>query len=581
MKPHHYRRWALALGALCLFTPSARAQYDPPAGYYNSAVGLTGAPLKAALNAIIDGHSSVSYSNREPRLEILDQDPANSANVILVYSGYSVSKAIFPGGAANTEHLWPNGYGIDDSSPAHGDLFNLRPCGSDVNGTRGNKYYDDGGVIPAHPEAPLCRADGDSWEPRAVEKGDIARAMFYVDTRYEGDATDGLPRNLVLTDNVASITTTGNNFGKLSTLISWHFADPVDDSERQRNHIIFQASYGGQTFQQNRNPFIDHPEYVWAIWGPAPNDSRLYLGGVEPSNGASAVALNFGAVIVGGPLPAPQNVTLNKTGANPTTFEITLSGDVASAQAGPRQSFIAGAQNRVLTVSLTGSTAASGILGGSLVVDNTDLTSAGTGRGSADGDDVVSASLTVLDHAAPSFSGEAPQPELTLDFGLVLPGSGVHTLNFAIHNRDATPGLTAALDLDAISGAGDTAQLSTDLAPFAALAPGASLPFVASLDTTTPGVYSATFTLELSDENLPGATSTPNLMLTLVAEVGVPVCLASDANCDDVITPDDIAPFVDVLLEMSGPCAFCTADINGDSLIDAADIQPFLDEVLP
>ncbi len=581
MKPHHYRRWALALGALCLSTPSARAQYDPPAGYYNSATGLTGAPLKAALNAVIDGHNSIPYTSRETRLEILDQDPGNPANVIQIYSGFTVSKSEFPSGTANTEHVWANAYGIDDGSPAYGDLFNLRPCDASVNTDRGNKYFDDGGVLPAHPEAPLCRDDSDSWEPRAVEKGDIARAMFYMDTRYEGDATDGLPRNLTLTDNVASITNTGNNFGKLSTLINWHFADPVDNSERQRNHIIFQTTYGGQTFQQNRNPFIDHPEYVWAIWGPAPNDSRLYLGGVEPSNGASAVTIDFGVVIVGAPLPAAQNITLNKTGANPTTYEITQTGNVSSAQAGLRQSFIAGTQNRVLTVGLSGSTAASGILGGSLVINNTDLTSAGTGRGSADGDDVVTVSLAVLNHAVISFSGEATQPELTLDFGVIPPGSGVQTLDFDIHNLDAAPGLTAALDLDAITGDGDTAQLSTNLAPFAALVSGASLPFVASLDTTTPGVYSATYTLELSDENLPGAAPTPNMVLTLVAEVGAPLCLASDANCDDVITPDDIAPFVDVLLDMSGPCAFCTADTNGDSVIDAADIQPFLDEVLP
>ena len=266
------RKLATILIALLSFSTTAFAQYDPPGSYYNPAIGLTGAPLKAALNGIIDGHTSISYSNREGPLEVLDQDPGNSLNVLVVYSGVSVVKTQFPAGSANTEHLWPNSYGIDDSNPAYGDLNNLRPCDANVNTARANKFYDDGGTLPAHAEAPLCRTDSDSWEARDIEKGDLARAMFYLDTRYEGDGTDGFPRNLVLTDNLASITTTDNNMGRLSALISWHFRDQVSTEERLRNHTIY------TNYQNNRNPFIDHPEYVWAIWGPTPNDSRLYVG---------------------------------------------------------------------------------------------------------------------------------------------------------------------------------------------------------------------------------------------------------------------------------------------------------------
>ncbi|OQZ05949.1 MAG: hypothetical protein B6D36_07540, partial [Planctomycetes bacterium UTPLA1] len=345
------RKLATFLIALLGFCTTAFAQYDPPGNYYDPAIGLTGAPLKAALNSIIDGHTSISYSNREGPLKVLDQDPANSLNVLLVYSGVSVVNTQFPAGSANTEHLWPNSYGIDNSNPAYGDLNNLRPCDKNVNSARANKFYDDGGTLPAHPEAPLCRTDADSWEARDVEKGDLARAMFYMDTRYEGDGTDGFPRNLELTDNLATITNTNNNMGRLSTLISWHFRDQVSTEERIRNHTIY------TTYQNNRNPFTDHPEYVWAIWGPTPNDSRLYVGVVEPADGVSNAIVDLGDVFPNAAVPGAQNVTLNKAGSNPTTYEITLTGAATSADAGLRQSFIEGVQSRVLSVGLATSTA--------------------------------------------------------------------------------------------------------------------------------------------------------------------------------------------------------------------------------
>jgi chitodextrinase len=43
-------------------------------------------------------------------------------------------------------------------------------------------------------------------------------------------------------------------------LLAWHLQDPVSPTEINRNN----ASY---TVQGNRNPFIDHPEYVVQIWG--------------------------------------------------------------------------------------------------------------------------------------------------------------------------------------------------------------------------------------------------------------------------------------------------------------------------
>ena len=128
-----------------------------------------------------------------------------------------------------------------------------------MNAERGHKFFDESHPEnPAHPEAPLCSTDNDSWEPPESIKGDIARAMFYMDIRYEGDHDEP---DLQLTDNPAEITTEGNKMGRLSTLLNWHLQDPVSPEEKSRNNAVF-------THQKNRNPFIDHPEWVTKIWHP-------------------------------------------------------------------------------------------------------------------------------------------------------------------------------------------------------------------------------------------------------------------------------------------------------------------------
>jgi endonuclease I len=546
------------------------AQYDPPAGYYNSAVGLTGAPLKAALNNIIDGNTSISYSNREGPLEALDQDPNNSANVLEVYSGFSVPKTDFLPGVtpANTEHLWCNAYGIDMTNPAYGALFNLRPCDMNVNSDRADKFYDDGGTAYG-PEAPLCHFTAVSWESRPVEKGDIARCMFYMDTRYEGDGTDGFARNLTLVEDTSLITGSNNNFGKLSTLVLWSYGDPVSTEEQIRNHTIY------TTYQHNRNPFTDHPEYVWAIYGASPNDSRLYLGAIEPGDGASAASVDLGTVIVDAALPGSQNVTLNKSGANPTTYNVTLAGQATSTAAGTRQTFLGGAQNRSIAAGLSASTATAGLQSGTITIDNTDLTSSGAGHGSTDGDDVINVSLSVLDHANGSFESPTDQDTLTIDFGSVPQGSGPHTINFAVYNLESTPGFTAALDLDSVISGGDVDVLTTDLAPQSNLAAGGSLGFSAMLSSNTLGSFSATYTISGSDQDLPGAQPTADLVLTLVGEV-FSACTAADADCDATVSINDVEPFVNDLLGTATPCSPCAADMNGDTVLNGNDIPSFI-----
>ena len=239
-----------------------------PAGYYNATAGLTGTALRSTLHNIIRGHKPVSYTNTRFSLMVTDQDPADSSRVILIYTGESKDgvndwTANNPTDGWNREHLWPNSLGIDSVLPLYSDLFNLRPCDENVNSSRDNLYYDESTVgstgyhNPAFVEAPLCTRDSDSWEPPESMKGDIARSLFYMDVRYEGDSGEN---NLQLTDNTALISSTASYMGRLSTLLIWHILDPVSDAERLRNERV-------QAQQGNRNPFIDNPQWVEGVYG--------------------------------------------------------------------------------------------------------------------------------------------------------------------------------------------------------------------------------------------------------------------------------------------------------------------------
>jgi endonuclease I len=175
---------------------------------------------------------------------------------LLLYSGFSRSKADFGGsnGQWNREHVWAKSHGGFDNVPPEGtDAHHVRACDVKVNNVRGNLDFDMGGN-PVD-GAPGCRVDGDSFEPHDDFKGDVARMLFYMAVRYEG--TNG-ELDLELVDGVNNAP--NPQHGRLSTLMEWHVADPPDDFEQNRNEVVFD-------YQENRNPFIDHPEFVEEIWG--------------------------------------------------------------------------------------------------------------------------------------------------------------------------------------------------------------------------------------------------------------------------------------------------------------------------
>jgi endonuclease I len=230
------------------------ASYDP--AYYDAAAGKTGTALKSALHTIISDQTKLSYSAVWEALKVTDQDPNNSNNVILLYSGISRSKSLNGGdvGDWNREHVWAKSHGDFGTSTGPGtDLHHLRPEDVQVNSIRGNKDFDNGGGSFTNSGGSLT--DSNSFEPRDAVKGDVARMILYMAVRYEG--TDGWP-DLEPNDSV----TNGTNpyHGRLSVLKQWHQEDPPSTFERNRNDVIHDS------YQHNRNPFIDHPEWVESIW---------------------------------------------------------------------------------------------------------------------------------------------------------------------------------------------------------------------------------------------------------------------------------------------------------------------------
>ncbi|MDQ3403919.1 MAG: endonuclease, partial [Actinomycetota bacterium] len=210
--------------------------------YYKTAIGKTGPALKTELNRIISTNSKLTYDQVWNALKATDQDPANSANVILLYSGRSQSKATNGGGEDqwNREHVWAQSHGDIGTVTGPGtDIHHLRPEDVSVNANRGNKDFDLGGS--AAPEAPGNYTDADSWEPRAAVKGDVARMIFYMAVRYAG--TDGFA-DLEVNDRVSN--GSAPYMGRLSVLRQWNASDPPDTFEKRRNQVIFDQ------YQHNR-----------------------------------------------------------------------------------------------------------------------------------------------------------------------------------------------------------------------------------------------------------------------------------------------------------------------------------------
>ncbi len=258
------KRYALIVTLLLPLVSTAQI----PPGYYDSAQGLSGEALQWALHNIIDNHTVKSYDYLWEAFYTTDDKYGNEYYVWDMYSNFNYRLGYDEGGSAsgegegyNREHSWPKSWFGGNVSPMYTDLFQIVPTDIYVNNRRSNYPYAEVGsttwvsqngsrlgysVTPGY--------SGMAFEPIDTYKGDFARNYFYMATRYKGE--DSSWPGSAMTDGADL------EDWAVDLLMGWHQSDPVSDKELDRNEAVYDI-------QNNRNPFIDHPEYVQYIYDPS------------------------------------------------------------------------------------------------------------------------------------------------------------------------------------------------------------------------------------------------------------------------------------------------------------------------
>ena len=552
--------------ALLFCCTSAFAQWEAPASYYSNVDDTTGATLKARLTAAMSaGHIEREYGDFRFSAAIHDQDPANSSNILLVYDRRSNNSTWDSAATWNREHVWPQskqpGTASNSSMGNLGDPHALRPSSVGVNSDRGSMPFGLGNTTGMFGDL------GAFWYPGDVWRGDIARSLFYSDTRWTS-----LGIRLVGGNPTAE-----NRMGDLTSLIQWHYLDPPDEFERRRNHTIFSSQYNPLYYTNNRNAYVDRPEFVWSVYVDQRNDSTItFAGSATSSNGSSVLDIDFGSVIVGTSVDASQSVTLNKSGNDGTYYSVQTMGNAQSEVEGFYNAFRTnGVDSRSFDVLLSYDPQTAGEYEGMIMVDNLDVTTeGGFGNGACDGNDFAGLALKVVEHANASFVGDADMNVLTVDMGELPLDEPITPVDFSIFNLASPAGsqLTARLDLSSVDTVPQSSFLTLSDSQFENLSADEFIEFSIEGTPSVLGVGSTEFVLNLSDEDIPGAQS-QNLRLIVTYDVVAAIALLGDVNLDGVVDFFDIAPFISIL--SSG---FQTeADIDQNGVVDFFDIAPFIE----
>ena len=212
---------------------------------------------------------------------LIDLDTgASEGTVHLAYTDEDIAAKPFGVRYWGKEHLWPIDRGIGTEGPDYTDIHNMRPENDLSQVVRGEKFFGTCGVLVSEDETPCeepaqgggpdtCSCNRLYTPPRNM-RGDIARALMYMDLRYDGSDPDTL--DLTLTDCPF---TRDRDMSYLSQMLQWHDEDPPDDKEIARNQNAC------RNWQGNRNPFIDYPALARSLYGqplplPARGQSLIY-----------------------------------------------------------------------------------------------------------------------------------------------------------------------------------------------------------------------------------------------------------------------------------------------------------------
>jgi endonuclease I len=284
-----------------------------PTGYYDSTVGLKGSALRIALHNIIKGHTSISYSAVLGAFATTDVKPNGKVwdpysdipggTPPYEYSFGQTGQGATEGLGYNREHSFPQSW-FNGVSPTNSDLWVLYPTDAKVNGYRSNYVYGNvatpsvtslnGSKLGSSASAGYT---GTVFEPIDPFKGDLARSQFYIATRYLYES-GGWPGSPAFANQ---------DFlpWAAAQYMQWATNDPVSWKERMRNGAIY-------VIQHNRNPFVDHPEYVAMIY-----DSNNVVVGVAENRPARLLQLRqnapnpfAGRTTIGFDLARGEHVTL-------------------------------------------------------------------------------------------------------------------------------------------------------------------------------------------------------------------------------------------------------------------------------
>ena len=256
---HSPWRATLILGLLLFAIASAIAQ---PGSYYNS-VSTSSSSFVTYLHALINPHTRITYDNFDETnvANFASRDTTGSQKVVTcVYSGENyVYTPPFAWGHFSREHTWCQSWmpsGAPTSSPEYSDQHHLFPTEQNhANGVRSN--HPEGNVVSPTSTYLECKLGTDAnghtvFEPRASHKGDFARALLYMSVCYNGASGYDWTFNHLNTVILPGLSEASQD---VSLLLQWSKDDPPDAWEVSRNNYI-------QSIQGNRNPFVDHPEWV-------------------------------------------------------------------------------------------------------------------------------------------------------------------------------------------------------------------------------------------------------------------------------------------------------------------------------
>ena len=255
----------------------------------------------------------------------------------------------------NREHVWAKSHGMgstdtsDDSAGARGDPMHLWSGNAYVNQTEyhGNlffgfvdktKTYSDAGndsknwshLTGNYRGTSASFGSGEVFEPQDCDKGDIARICFYMAARYNnlsGSDSDGINANnpwLTLYDGTSdpngsatydSSSDKQGYMGVLRDLLAWNRLDPPDEWEIHRNNLLF------KNYTNNRNPFVDFPEWAEYIWGKstlANNQRSVTSYSSTPTGSANPTSDNINS------FDASHNVAVTSVTVSPTTKSLEV-----------------------------------------------------------------------------------------------------------------------------------------------------------------------------------------------------------------------------------------------------------------